>query len=234
VRKLSIIIPVYNEERTIALIIDKIKKVDIGSGWEKEIIIVNDSSTDKSSQIIEEIVSREVDIDFLVQNQPINQGKGAAIRKGIQSSTGDVVIIQDADLEYDPEDYKNLLSQLDKSKADVVYGSRFLEDPWYRPMTSFHTGVNRFLTSLSNLFTGFSLTDMETCYKLINGNIARSLQLQESRFGIEPEITSKLAKINDINITEVQISYDRRTYDAGKKIGWKDGVRPIYCILKYR
>lgn len=231
-RKLSVIIPVYNEEKTISLIIDKVQSVQLGSSWSKEIIIVNDCSTDNTTEILKKLLTQHANITL--ENHIINQGKGAAIRKGIQSSKGDYVIIQDADLEYDPEDYKIIIERLDKTSADAVYGSRFLDDPWYRPITSFHTGVNRFLTMLSNMFTGWSLTDMETCYKLINGDIARALDLQESRFGIEPEITSKLAKVPNMNIAECQISYDRRTYDAGKKIGWKDGVRAVYCILKYR
>lgn len=231
-KKLSIIIPVYNEEETISQLVDKVYAVDIGDQWSKEIIIVNDCSTDQTSEILKKIKTKHEEIR--IAQQATNQGKGAALRKGIKISTGDYVVIQDADLEYDPEDYQILLSKLEESNAHVVYGSRFLDDPWHRPFTSFHTGVNRFLTMLSNIFTGFSLTDMETCYKLIEGDVARSLELQESRFGIEPEITSKLSKVDNLVISECQISYDRRTYDAGKKIGWKDGVRAIYCIFKYR
>ncbi len=233
-KKLSVIIPVYNEERTIAAIIDLIEQVDLPAQWTTELIIVNDCSTDGTSNIIRQIVVDYPLLDIVIHQQEANQGKGAAIRKGIAVSTGDYIIIQDADLEYDPNDFKILLNAVDNLKLDVVYGSRFIGDPWHRPFTSFHTGVNRFLTFLSNRFTGLGLTDMETCYKLIKGDIARSLELNESRFGIEPEITSALGKINNIRIGEVPISYDRRTYEAGKKIGWKDGVRAIYCILKYR
>lgn len=232
-RQLSIIIPVFNEERTIATIIDQIDKVAIGDKWTKEIIVVNDCSSDGTVGILNQLVIDHPSQNITILNQDINQGKGAAIRKGIKASSGDYIIIQDADLEYDPNDYQKLLEVVDQTGAEVVYGSRFLDDPWHRPLTSFHTGVNRFLTFLSNRFTGLGLTDMETCYKLINGDIARSLDLHESRFGIEPEITSGLGKIDNLNISEIQISYDRRTYDAGKKIGWKDGVRAIYCILKY-
>lgn len=233
-KKLSIIIPVFNEERTIRTLLAKIDKVALGSDWSKELVIVNDCSTDESLEIINSLITEYTSLSISLESQVFNQGKGAAIRKGIQISTGDYIIIQDADLEYDPSDYFILLEKLEKSGAEVVYGSRFLNDPWYKSFTSFHTGVNRFLTGLSNLFTGFKLTDMETCYKLIKGDVARSLDLVECRFGIEPEITSKLAKIKGLQILEAQISYDRRTYDAGKKIGWKDGVRAIYCILKYR
>jgi len=232
-RKLSIIIPVFNEERTIATIIDQIDKVAIGDKWTKEIIVVNDCSSDGTVGILDQLIIDHASMNITILNQDINQGKGAAIRKGIKASSGDYIIIQDADLEYDPNDYQKLLEVVGQTGAEVVYGSRFLHDPWHRPLTSFHTGVNRFLTFLSNRFTGLGLTDMETCYKLIKGDIARSLDLHESRFGIEPEITSSLGKIDNLNIREVQITYDRRTYDAGKKIGWKDGVRAIYCILKY-
>ena len=233
-RKLSIIIPVYNEERTIATIINQIDAVSLGNQWTKEIVIVNDCSSDGTEGLLQQIVIDHKSLDISILNQDMNQGKGAAIRKGIKASSGDYIIIQDADLEYDPSDYQKLLNVVDQKGIDVVYGSRFLEDPWHRPFTSFHTGVNRLLTYLSNRFTGLGLTDMETCYKLIKGDIARDLNLNESRFGIEPEITSGLGKTDKLTICEVQISYDRRTYDAGKKIGWKDGVRAVYCIMKYR
>lgn len=233
-KELSIIIPVFNEERTISIIIDQIEAVDLTKDWSKEIIIVNDCSSDGTAAILHQLIEDRPNLNITILNHEVNQGKGAAIRKGMTASKGDYIIIQDADLEYDPQDFKLLLHAMEEGSLDVVYGSRFLNDPWYRPITSFHTGVNRFLSFLSNRFTGLGLTDMETCYKLIKGDIARSLTLTESRFGIEPEITSQLGNIKDLKIAEVQISYDRRTYDAGKKIGWKDGVRALYCILKYR
>lgn len=234
IKTLSIIIPVFNEERTIELILQRVTKVQLKGGYTKEIILVNDCSTDESLSLIRTIQKTYPEGLITIANQDVNQGKGAAIARGIGISKGDYIIIQDADLEYDPQDYNALLATAIIDDLDAVYGSRFINDDFGKSITSWHTLVNRCLTALSNLFTGLDLTDMETCYKMIKGEILRRFELNEKRFGIEPEITSKLGKIQDLKIAEVPISYDRRSYKEGKKIGWKDGVRAIYCILKYR
>lgn len=234
INKLSILIPAYNEGATIHLILDKIKAVTLDNGIQKEIIIVNDCSTDDTVAKIEAYIETNNQLDIQLFNQTTNQGKGAAINRAIKECSGDYLIIQDADLEYDPAEYNLLLKPVFIDNADVVYGSRFIGHQPHRILFYWHSIGNKFLTNLSNMMTNLNLTDMETCYKLIRSSIAKKLQIKEKRFGIEPEITAKLAKIKPIRIYEVGISYYGRTYDEGKKIGWKDGFRAIYCILKYK
>jgi glycosyltransferase involved in cell wall biosynthesis len=206
----------------------------LDNGIEKEIIIVNDCSTDDTVQKIETYIETNNQLDIRLFNQATNQGKGAAINRAIKECSGDYLIIQDADLEYDPAEYNLLLKPVFVDNADVVYGSRFIGHQPHRILFYWHSIGNKFLTNLSNMLTNLNLTDMETCYKLIRSSIAKKLEIKEKRFGIEPEITAKLAKIKPIRIYEVGISYYGRTYDEGKKIGWKDGFRAIYCILKYK
>lgn len=231
--KLSILIPAYNEAKTIHLILNKINAVQLNRGFEKEIIIVNDCSSDNTIEKIEEYKSNNPDIPINLFTQPRNMGKGAAIHKAIELASGEFLIVQDADLEYDPEEYNILLKPVINGFADVVYGSRFMGGNPHRILFYWHSIGNKFLTSLSNMFTNLNLTDMETCYKLMRSDIAKSLKLKEKRFGFEPELTAKLSRVPKIRIYEVGISYYGRTYEEGKKIGWKDGFRAIYCILKY-
>jgi glycosyltransferase involved in cell wall biosynthesis len=234
IQKLSILIPAYNEAPTIHLILNKIKEVELVNGIEKEIIIVNDCSTDTTTDEVKKFMDQNPELNMQLFNQATNQGKGAAINRAIQECTGDYLVIQDADLEYDPEEYNLLLKPVFKDNADAVYGSRFVGDNPHRILFYWHSKGNKFLTGLSNMMTNLNLTDMETCYKLIRTSIAKNITIKEKRFGIEPEITAKLAKIKNIKIYEVGISYYGRTYLEGKKIGWKDGFRAMYCILKYR
>lgn len=234
IQKLSILIPAYNEAPTIHLILNKIREVELVKGIEKEIIIVNDSSTDTTADEVKKFMDQNPELNMQLFNQATNQGKGAAINRAIQECTGDYLVIQDADLEYDPEEYNLLLKPVFKDNADAVYGSRFVGDNPHRILFYWHSKGNKFLTGLSNMMTNLNLTDMETCYKLIRTSIAKNITIKEKRFGIEPEITAKLAKIKNIKIYEVGISYYGRTYLEGKKIGWKDGFRAMYCILKYR
>ncbi len=231
--KLSILIPAYNEEITIHLILDKIKNVELIGEISKEIIIVNDFSTDNTVEKIEKYKEENPGLNIDIHSQPKNMGKGAAIHKAIELATGEYLIVQDADLEYDPNEYNLLLKPIVDDFADVVYGSRFMGGNPHRVLFYWHSIGNKFLTSLSNMFSNLNLTDMETCYKLIRSDIAKSLNLKENRFGFEPELTAKLSRVPNIRIYEVGISYYGRTYEEGKKIGWKDGVRAIYCILKY-
>lgn len=231
--KLSILIPAYNEANTIHLILDKVKAVQLKGDVTKEIIIVNDYSTDKTVEKVDEYMKKHPDMPISIFSQAKNMGKGAAIHKAIELATGDYLIVQDADLEYDPEEYNLLLKPILSGFADVVYGSRFMGGNPHRILFFWHSIGNNFLTKLSNMFTNLNLTDMETCYKLIRSDIAKGLNLKENRFGFEPELTAKLSRISNIRIYEVGISYYGRTYEEGKKIGWKDGFRAIYCILKY-
>ncbi|MBP6456539.1 MAG: glycosyltransferase family 2 protein [Chitinophagaceae bacterium] len=231
--KLSIVIPVYNEANTIHLILNKVKAVVLPNNIEKELIIVNDKSTDETAVSIIKYRESNSDLNIQFYEHEINKGKGAALHTGISKASGDWVIIQDADLEYDPEEYSILLKPFLNGNADVVYGSRFIGGKPHRILFFWHSLGNKFLTFLSNAFTNLNLTDMETCYKVFKREIIQSISLQENRFGFEPEITAKLARIPKIRIYEVGISYYGRTYEEGKKIGWRDGFRAIYCILKY-
>ena len=234
IQKLSILIPAYNEENTIHLILERVKEVQLPNGIAKEIVIVNDCSKDQTIQKVEEYIAQNAEMDIRLFSQTHNQGKGAAINRGIKECTGDYLIVQDADLEYDPQEYNLLLKPVFMDNADVVYGSRFIGHHPHRILFFWHSIGNKFLTRLSNIMTNLNLTDMETCYKLIRTSIAKNIEIKENRFGIEPEITAKLARVPKIRIYEVGISYYGRTYEEGKKIGWKDGFRAIWCILKYR
>ena len=230
---LSIIIPAYNEERTIHLILDRIKAVRLINDIRKEIIITNDCSKDDTEGAIKRYITANPDVNIQYYAHEVNKGKGAALHTGIKRATGEYLIIQDADLEYDPEEYNILLKPIVKGFADVVYGSRFMGGKPHRILFYWHSRGNRWLTGLSNMFTNLNLTDMETCYKLFRTDIIQQLSLVEKRFGFEPEVTAKVSRVPGIRIYEVGISYYGRTYEEGKKIGWRDGFRAIYCIFKY-
>ncbi len=230
---LSIVIPAYNEGRTIHLILDRVKAVSLRDNIAKEVIIVNDCSKDNTEEAIQAYMGNNPELNIQYYKHEVNQGKGAALHTGIQKATGDFVIIQDADLEYDPNEYNILLQPILDGFADVVYGSRFMGGNPHRILFFWHSIGNKMLTFLSNMFTNLNLTDMETCYKLFRREIIQGIQLKEKRFGFEPEVTAKVARVPKIRIYEVGISYYGRTYEEGKKIGWKDGFRAIWCILKY-
>ena len=230
---LSIVIPAYNEGPTIHHILNKVKAVLLVGNIKKEVIIVNDCSKDNTEEAILTYKAENPELPIIYYKHDVNQGKGAALRTGIQKATGDWVIIQDADLEYDPNEYNILLKPILDGFADVVYGSRFMGGNPHRILFFWHSIGNRWLTTLSNMLTNLNLTDMETCYKLFRRDIIQSIKMEENRFGFEPEITAKVARIPKVRIYEVGISYYGRTYEEGKKIGWKDGFRAIYCILKY-
>ncbi len=232
-KTLSIVIPAYNEGRTIHFILDKVKAVKLIGGLEKEVIIVNDCSKDDTEEAIKRYQASNPDLHIQYFKHEVNQGKGAALHTGIRIATGDMVIIQDADLEYDPEEYNILVKPILDDFADVVYGSRFMGGRPHRILFFWHTLGNKFLTFLSNAMTNLNLTDMETCYKVFKRETIQSLPLREKRFGFEPEVTARVSRIPKIRIYEVGISYYGRTYEEGKKIGWKDGFRAIYCIVKY-
>jgi glycosyltransferase involved in cell wall biosynthesis len=233
IQKLSIIIPAYNEGKTIQEVLDKLKKVQLINGIEKEIIIVNDCSKDNTEQQIQKYIKENPNLEIQYFKHEINSGKGASLHTGISKATGEYLVIQDADLEYDPEEFNDLLKPVLRGYADVVFGSRFMGGNPHRLLFFWHSIGNKMLTTLTNMFSNLNLTDMETCYKLFNTKIIQSIYLSEKRFGFEPEVTIKISRIPNIRIYEVGISYYGRTYAEGKKIGWKDGFRAIGCILKY-
>ena len=231
--KLSVIIPAYNEEKTISAILDRVREVQLTGGMEKELIIVDDHSSDGTAAFIQAYSEKHPDGGIRFFRHDRNSGKGAALRTGIEHATGDFVVIQDADLEYDPNEYNLLLQPLLDGHADVVYGSRYAGGKAHRILFFWHSFGNKFLTTLSNALTNLNLSDMETCYKMFRRELIQRVQLKENRFGFEPEVTAKISRIPNVRIYEVGISYYGRTFDEGKKIGWKDGFRAIYCILKY-
>ena len=233
IKKLSIVIPVFNEESTIHLILKKIKDVNLIDNIQKEIIVVNDNSTDRSEIEIKEFIKNNPELGIKYCLHEYNKGKGAALHTGIANASGEFLVVQDSDSEYDPEEFNDLLKPVIKGFADVVYGSRFMGSNPHRILFFWHTIGNRILTFLTNMLSNLNLTDMETCYKLFNTKMIQSLKLKEKRFGFEPEVTIKISRIPKVRIYEVGISYYGRGYEEGKKIGWKDGFRAIYCILKY-
>jgi glycosyltransferase involved in cell wall biosynthesis len=230
---LSIVIPAYNEAATIHHILDKVKAVQLIGGLQKEVIIVNDCSKDNTDEAVLAYKNANPDLPISYYKHEINKGKGAALHTGIKMAQGDYVVIQDADLEYDPNEFNLLLKPILDGFADVVYGSRFMGGNPHRILFFWHSIGNKMLTTMSNMLTNLNLTDMETCYKLFRREAIQSLDLKERRFGFEPEVTAKLSRIPKVRIYEVGISYYGRTYEEGKKIGWKDGFRAIWCILKY-
>ena len=229
--KLSIIIPAFNEERTIKEVLVQLCNLELINGIEKEILVIDDCSKDNTTKLVNQFIETHAEYKIKLYKQEKNHGKGAAIQQGILFSSGDALIPQDADLELDPKDINKLLQKLIDDQLDVVYGSRFSANKEIAKNPAYY--ANQFLTRLSNIFTGLKISDMETCYKLIRSDLAKGIKLKENRFGFEPEITAKLAKIKGIKFGEVPIKYNGRSYDEGKKIGWKDGLKAIFCIVKY-
>ncbi|MBN2736043.1 MAG: glycosyltransferase family 2 protein [Spirochaetales bacterium] len=232
-KKLSILIPAYNEAGTIQKILERIEAIEFNYPIEYGIVVIADASTDDTLNEVEAFRMKFPQVNLVILNQPENRGKGAAIRRGVEYCDCDYLIIQDADLEYDPREYNDLLKPLEEGVADVVYGSRFIGKNPHRILFFWHSVGNKFLTFISNAFTNLNLTDMESCYKMFRADVIKSLKLREDRFGFEPEITAKIARIPGIRIYEVGISYYGRTYVDGKKIGWRDGLKAVYCVLKY-
>jgi len=231
--KLSIVIPVYNEQDTIHEIIARVVAAPLPEGWAREIICVNDCSRDNTAPRLDELPAAFPGTSFQIRHKPVNEGKGAALRDGFKLASGDVVLVQDADLEYDPDDYMKLIEPIADNKADVVYGSRFIGEP-HRVLYYWHTLGNKFLTTLSNMFTNLNLTDMEVCYKVFRRDVLQRIEIKSNRFGFEPEVTAKIAKMRPrLRIFEVGVAYYGRSYEEGKKITWKDGVSAIRCILKF-
>lgn len=233
IKKLSVIIPVYNEGRTIYNLLQRVSQVKLDGGLSMELVVVNDCSRDNTSDEIQRFQTDFPQVELNQQSHPVNQGKGAALHTGIKMATGDLIVIQDADLEYDPNEFNKLLKPVLLGFADVVYGSRFKGGDPHRVLFFSHTIGNQMLTFVSNMFTNINLSDMETCYKMFKSEIIKGIRLKEKRFGFEPEVTAKISKNKNIRIYEVGISYYGRTYAEGKKISWKDGFRAIYCVLKY-
>jgi glycosyltransferase involved in cell wall biosynthesis len=233
ISKLSIVMPAYNEGKTIHLILDRIRNVKLIGDIQKEIIVVNDCSKDNTEEVIQHYMAQYPESNISYFKHEVNSGKGAALHTGISKATGDYVIIQDADLEYNPDEYNILLQPIMDGFADVVYGSRFMGGKPHRLLFFWHSIGNKMLTWLCNMFSGLNMTDMETCYKLFRRDIIQSLKLKENRFGFEPEVTIKMAHVPNVRVYEVGISYYGRTYAEGKKINWRDGFRAIYCIFKY-
>ncbi|WP_343747062.1 glycosyltransferase family 2 protein [Fluviicola sp.] len=234
INKLSIIVPAYNEEKTILSVIGLLEKINLTGGTQKEIILIDDHSKDTTSQLVSDYIQQNPDSPLVFFSQPVNQGKGAAIHKGIELASGNIIVIQDADLELVPEEINLLLARYLEAPNQIVYGSRFLEDKHSKTNFLWHIMGNGFLTRLSNLFSGYRLTDMMTCYKMVPADVLKSLNLKEKRFGFEPEVTMKLSKVKSLNIHEVPITYIARNKEEGKKISWKDGVKVIYCIVRYK
>ncbi len=230
---LSVIIPAYNEEKTIVTILNKVSNAQLGPDMQLELVVVNDCSRDKTEEVVETWIASHPDVRVSYFRHEVNKGKGAALHTGIAKASGDFIIVQDADLEYDPNEMILLLRPILEGHADVVFGSRFMGGKPHRILFFWHSLGNHYLTLLSNMFTNLNLTDMETCYKLFRADIIKGLHLLEQRFGFEPEVTAKVSRVSGVRIYEVGISYYGRTYAEGKKIGWRDGFRAIWCILKY-
>jgi glycosyltransferase involved in cell wall biosynthesis len=231
--KLSIIIPAYNEAKTIARVLEKIRQTTLIGDTAKEVIVINDASVDETEAVVKKFMDENPDLHMQYHKQPVNMGKGAALREGIRLATGDFVVVQDADLEYDPAEFNLLLRPLLDGMADVVFGSRFMGGNPHRILFFWHSIGNKLLTFISNLFTNLNLTDMESGYKCFRSEFIKQIHLKENRFGFEPEVTSKIARFKNIRIYEIGISYYGRTYAEGKKINWKDGMRAVYCVVKY-